>query len=103
MQPCIHISQKLKITAACFAVSFLLVMYLFIKKPHIVKSKNRAVRAVMAFALAFIPGVLAASVFATTLTAAYDRFFRPDEQTISDEFEDEEEEEDEDEEEKDDE
>lgn len=95
MQPCIHISPKLKITAACFAVSFLLVMYLFIKKPHIVKSKNRKVRAVMAFALAFVPGVLAASVFATTLTAAYDRFFRPDDQITTEELEETEEDEEE--------
>ena len=103
MQPCIHISPKLKLTAACFAASFLLVMYLFIKKPDIVRSKNRKVRAVMAFALAFIPGVLAASICAGTLTAAYDRFLRPDDQTMTDELDTEEEEEDEEEKEEDDE
>jgi len=102
MYPCIHISPKLKMTAVCFAASFLLVMYLFIRKPDIVRSRNRKVRAVMAFALAFVPGVLAASICAGTITAAYDRFFRPDEQITSEEL-DTEEEEDEDEEEKDDE
>lgn len=95
MQPCIHISPKLKITAACFAASFLLVMYLFIRKPHIVKSRNRAVRAVMAFALAFVPGVLAASICAGTITAAYDRFFRPDDQITTEELEETEEDEEE--------
>ncbi|HBB72688.1 MAG TPA: hypothetical protein DCZ71_08825 [Ruminococcus sp.] len=62
-------------------------MFLFIKKPHIVKSRNKTVRAVMVFALAFVPGVLAASVCAGTITAAYNRFFNSDDVISAEELE----------------
>ena len=69
-----HISEKVWYALACFAVAFVLVMTLFIKRPDIVKSKNRYVRAVMVFALAFVPGVLAASICAKTLVMVYENF-----------------------------
>ena len=69
-----HISEKVWYALACFAAAFVLVMTLFIKRPDIVKSKNRYVRAVMVFALAFVPGVLAASICAKTLVMVYENF-----------------------------
>lgn len=66
---------KIIITAVCFAAAFVLLMFLFIKKPHIIKSKNRYIRAVMFFSILFVPGVLAASVAAKTITSVYNRFF----------------------------
>ena len=67
-----HISEKVWYTLACFAVAFVGVMTLFIKRPDIVKSKNKLVRGTMVFALAFIPGVLAASICAKTIVTVYD-------------------------------
>ena len=69
-----HISEKVWYTLACFAVAFVGVMTLFIKRPDIVKSKNKLVRGAMVFALAFIPGVLAASICAKTIVMVYDSF-----------------------------
>ena len=71
----IHMSNKLLVTLISFAIAFILVMFLFIKKPHIVKSKNKYIRAVMVFAIAFVPGVMAASICAKTITTVWDRFF----------------------------
>ena len=69
-----HISEKVWYTLACFAVAFVGVMTLFIKRPDIVKSKNKFVRGAMVFALAFIPGVLAASICAKTIVMVYENF-----------------------------
>ena len=69
-----HISEKVWYALACFAAAFVLVMTLFIKRPDIVKSKNKIVRAVMVFALAFVPGVLAASICAKTIVMVYENF-----------------------------
>lgn len=41
----------------------------------------------MVFALAFVPGVLAASVCAGTITAAYNRFFNSDDVISAEELE----------------
>lgn len=71
----IHISKKFVTTLIMFAAAFILVMLLFIKKPHIVKSKNKYIRAIMVFSLAFVPGVLAASVCAKTIVTLYERVF----------------------------
>lgn len=68
----IEINGRLVRLAVCFAAAFAAVMFLFIRKPHIVKSRNRYIRAAMAFALAFVPGVLAASLCAKTITTLYD-------------------------------
>ncbi|MBQ9898293.1 MAG: hypothetical protein IJM44_02410 [Ruminococcus sp.] len=54
-----------------FVLTFVLVMILFIRKPHIAKSRNRCVRAAVLFALVFVPGVLAASVCAKSITSLY--------------------------------
>jgi uncharacterized membrane protein YqhA len=69
-----HISEKVWYTLACFAAAFVAVMLLFIKRPDIVKSKNKTVRAVIVFALAFVPGVLAASICAKTIITVYENF-----------------------------
>lgn len=71
----IHLSGKVKFAIVTFMIAFIVVMSLFIWKPHIVKSKNRYLRAFFVFAIAFIPGVLAASVCAKTITTVWDKFF----------------------------
>ena len=62
-----HISDKVWYTLACFAAAFIGIMTLFLKRPDIVKSRNKLVRGAMVFAMAFIPGVLAASICAKTI------------------------------------
>lgn len=88
-----HISEKMWYTLACFAVAFIGVMALFIKRPDIVKSKNKLVRAAMVFALAFVPGVLAASICAKTIVTVYDNFMSEPTQIVEEAEEAEEEEE----------
>ena len=88
-----HISEKMWYTLACFAVAFIGVMSLFIKRPDIVKSKNKFVRAAMVFALAFVPGVLAASICAKTIVTVYDNFISEPTQIVEEAEEAEEEEE----------
>jgi hypothetical protein len=72
-----HISDKVWYALGCFAAAFIVVMTLFIKRPDIVKSKNKYVRAVMVFAIAFVPGVLAASICAKTIVTVYESFIIP--------------------------
>ncbi|MBR4361639.1 MAG: hypothetical protein IKP42_02715 [Ruminococcus sp.] len=61
-------SNKLILTAVMFVIAFMVVTFIFIKRPDIAKSKNRTVRAAVIFCIAFVPGVLAATVCAKTLT-----------------------------------
>lgn len=70
-----HLSDKVKFVIVTFVIAFIVVMSLFIWKPHIVKSKNKYLRTFFVFAIAFIPGVLAASVCAKTITTVWDKFF----------------------------
>ena len=49
-------------------------MLKYMQESDIVKSKNKIVRAVMVFSLAFVPGVLAASICAKTLVTVYESF-----------------------------
>ena len=86
-----HISEKVWYTLACFAVAFIGVMTLFLKRPDIVKSKNKYIRAVMVFALAFIPGVLAASICAKTIVTVYDNLISEPPQIVEEAEEQEEE------------
>ncbi|MBQ8960470.1 MAG: hypothetical protein IJ071_04540 [Ruminococcus sp.] len=60
-------ARKLIVTAVGFAAAFVLVMALFFKKPHILRTRNRLLRAFMVFSVAFVPGVMAASVCAAGL------------------------------------
>lgn len=85
-----HISEKMWYTLACFAVAFIGVMSLFIKRPDIVKSKNKFVRAAMVFSLAFVPGVLAASICAKTIVTVYDNFVSEPTQIVEEAEEEEE-------------
>ncbi len=78
----IHLSRKLIITLAMFVVSFILIMMLFIKRPDIVRSKNKKVRAVMVFAIAFVPGVMAASVCAALITGLWNNAVTAEETSI---------------------
>ena len=71
----IHLSDKVKFVIVTFVIAFIVVMSLFIWKPHIVKSKNKYLRTFFVFAIAFIPGVLAESVCAKTITTVWDKFF----------------------------
>ena len=84
-----HISEKVWYTLACFAVAFIGVMALFIKRPDIVKSKNKFVRGAMVFALAFVPGVLAASICAKTIVTIYDNFIPEPTQIVEEDMEEE--------------
>ena len=63
-----NVSNKLILTAVMFVIAFMVVTFIFIKRPDIAKSKNRTVRAAVIFCIAFVPGVLAATVCAKTLT-----------------------------------
>lgn len=63
-----NVSNKLILTAVMFVIAFIVVTFIFIKRPDIAKSKNRTVRAAVIFCIAFVPGVLAATVCAKTLT-----------------------------------
>ena len=87
-----HISEKVWYTLACFTAAFVLVMTLFIKRPDIVKSKNKIVRAVMVFALAFVPGVLAASICAKTIVTVYEKVSAEPSQIVEEAYEEEDEE-----------
>lgn len=69
-----NLRNKILYFLLTFAAAFVAVMFLFIRKPHIVKSKNKIVRSIIVFSLAFVPGVLAASIAAKTITSIYDRF-----------------------------
>ncbi len=71
----IHLSDKVKFGAVSFAVAFAAVMAVFLWKPHIVRSRNRYLRAFFVFAIAFIPGVLAASICAKTITTVFEKAF----------------------------
>ena len=84
-----HISEKVWYTLACFSVAFIGVMALFIKRPDIVKSKNKFVRGAMVFALAFVPGVLAASICAKTIVTIYDNFIPEPTQIVEEDMEEE--------------
>ena len=68
----IHFDSKLRFALLSFAAAFAAVMFLFIKKPHIVRSRNKYIRTFFVFAIAFIPGVLAASIRAKTITTVFD-------------------------------
>lgn len=59
--------KKLLITAAGFIVAFVLMIVLFFKKPDILKTCGPAVRSILVFAIAFVPGVMAASICAAFL------------------------------------
>ena len=63
-----NVSNKLILTAVMFVIAFMVVTFIFIKRPDIAKSKNRTVRSAVIFCIAFVPGVLAATVCAKTLT-----------------------------------
>ena len=78
-----HISEKVIFMLVSFAAAFVLVMILFLKFPDIVKSKNKIIRAVMVFAIAFVPGVMAASICARTIVAVYEKFTEEPPQMIS--------------------
>lgn len=91
-----HISRRLAVTLAMFGVSFILVMLLFIKKPDIVKSKNKIVRGIMVFAVAFVPGVMAASICAALITGLWNNYIVSNETEIVEEAEEEAEEDSED-------
>lgn len=78
----IHLSRRLIITLAMFVLSFILIMILFIKRPDIVKSRNRIVRAVMVFSIAFVPGVMAASICAALITGLWNNAAVPEETAV---------------------
>ena len=59
-----QVSGRLILTAAMFAAAFIAVTFIFVKKPHLVKRRNRIVRTAVIFCIAFVPGVLAATVCA---------------------------------------
>ena len=90
-----HISNKLIVTAVMFVVSFIAVTFIFVKKPHLAKSRNKAVKAAAIFCIAFVPGVLAATVCAKTITEVCSRVWgEPQNEIVMSEEEDDEEEED---------
>lgn len=89
----IHLSGKVKFAIVTFIIAFIVVMSLFIWKPHIVKSKNRYLRAFFVFAIAFIPGVMAASICAATITTVWNKYFPSETEEIVMEEEETEEEE----------
>jgi hypothetical protein len=81
-----HVSNKLIVTAVMFAVAFVLVTFIFFRKPHIARSKNRLVRAAAIFCIAFVPGVLAATVCAKALTEICTHVFSDVAQTVAEEI-----------------
>lgn len=81
-----HASNKLIVTAVMFAVAFVLVTFIFFRKPHIARSKNRLVRAAVIFCIAFVPGVLAATVCAKALTEICTHVFGDVAQTVAEEM-----------------
>ena len=85
-----HISDNVLYSLVSFAAAFVIVMTLFIKRPDIVKSKNKFVRGAMVFALAFVPGVLAASVCAKTIVTVYESFIADPPQIVEEAEEEEE-------------
>ena len=70
-----HVSNKFIVTAVMFVIAFIVVTFIFVKKPHIAKSRNRAVRAAVIFCIAFVPGVLAATICAKTITEVCSRIW----------------------------
>lgn len=94
-----HISNKIAATAVIFVFTFVIVTLIFFRKPNLVRSKNRFVRLTAIFCIAFVPGVLAATVCAKALTEIYSYVFDIEAPMISEEL-DEEDDEDEDEEER---
>ena len=89
-----QVSSKLIVTAAMFVSAFVAVTFVFVKKPHLVKSKNRIVRTAVIFCVAFVPGVLAATVCAKAVTEIYAHVFDGD-ITVSEELPEEDDEEEE--------
>ena len=81
-----HVSNKLIVTAVMFAVAFVLVTFIFFRKPHIARSKNRLVRVAAIFCIAFVPGVLAATVCAKALTEICTHVFGDVAQTVAEEI-----------------
>lgn len=81
-----HVSNKLIVTAVMFAVAFVLVTFIFFRKPHIARSKNRLVRAAVIFCIAFVPGVLVATVCAKALTEICTHVFGDVAQTVAEEM-----------------
>ena len=81
-----HVSNKLIVTAVMFAVAFVLVTFIFFRKPHIARSKNRLVRAAAIFCIAFVPGVLAATVCAKAVTEICTHVFGDVAQTVAEEI-----------------
>ena len=73
-----HFNNRLRFVLLSFVIAFAAVMFLFIRKPHIIRSKNRYIRTFFIFAIAFVPGVLAASICAKTVTTVFERFFNSD-------------------------
>lgn len=63
--------EKIILWLRCFSTSFMLIMFLFLKKPDILESKNKVVRTVMLFCVAFVPGVMSASICAKILTTFF--------------------------------
>ena len=95
-----NVSNKLILTAVMFVIAFIVVTFIFIKRPDIAKSKNRTVRAAVIFCIAFVPGVLAATVCAKTLTEICSHIRGETERIVLSEDIDDDEEEEDDEEEK---
>ena len=81
-----HVSNKLIVTAVIFVVVFILVTFIFFRKPHIARSKNRFVRLTALFCIAFVPGVLAATVCAKALTEICTHVFGDVAQTVAEEI-----------------
>ncbi len=79
----IHFNHKLRFALLSFVIAFAAVMFLFVYKPHIVRSKNKYIRTFFIFAIAFVPGVLAASICAKTVTTVFERFFNSDPPAIT--------------------
>lgn len=91
----LNVSKKLIVTAAMFAIAFIVVTFIFVKRPDIAKSRNRFVRAAVIFCIAFVPGVLAATVCAKTLTEICTHIWgEPESIVLSEDIDDDEEEED---------
>ena len=81
-----HVSNKLIVTAVIFVVAFILVTFIFFRKPHIARSRNRFVRLTALFCIAFVPGVLAATVCAKAMTEIYTHVFGDSGQTVAEEL-----------------
>ena len=92
-----HVSSKLIVSTALFIAAFVIVTLIFVKRPDIVKSRNRAVKAIVIFCIAFVPGVLTATVCAKALTDIYSHIWgEPAGSVLAEDLDDDDEEEDDD-------